>query len=122
MARVSVEGTDLIVEIEGLNRVWALKSRITVPLGHVRGATLDPGIVRDFRGIRTAGTYVPGVIVAGTFRTEGERTFWDVRDAQKAVVIELDDDAYARLVVEVDDPGATVDLVEDAMRRQPGRT
>ena len=122
MARVSVEGTDLIVEIEGLHRVWALKSRVTVPLRHVRGATLDPGIVRDFRGIRTAGTYVPGVIVAGTFRVEGERTFWDVRDAQKAVVIELDEDRYARLVVEVDDPGATVDLIENAMRRQPGRT
>ena len=122
MARVRVEGAELVVEIEGINRVWALKSRITIPLGHVRGATLDPGIVRDFRGIRTAGTYVPGVIVAGTFRVAGERTFWDVRDAQKAVVIELDDDAYARLVVEVADPGATVDLIENAMRRQSGRT
>jgi hypothetical protein len=115
MAQVSIDNGELIVEIEGLNKVWALKSRIAIPLNHVRGATIDPGIVREWKGVRTAGTYLPGVIVAGTFRTEGERVFWDVRDAQKAVVIQLDDAEYARLIVEVDDPHGVVDLIEQAL-------
>ncbi|NUT42119.1 MAG: hypothetical protein HOV86_19260, partial [Thermoactinospora sp.] len=41
--------------------------------------------------------------------------FWDVRDGSKAVVIELADERYARLVVEVADPRATVTRVEQAI-------
>ncbi|MGW4940417.1 hypothetical protein ACWEOZ_02350 [Actinoplanes sp. NPDC004185] len=115
MAHVRIEGGELIVEIEGLNKVWALKSRITVPLSNVRGATVDPGIVREPKGLRSPGTHLPGVIVAGTFHSDGERIFWDVRDARKAIVIQLDDEEYARLVLEVDDPQAAVDLIEQAL-------
>ncbi|WP_210749607.1 hypothetical protein [Nocardia vermiculata] len=44
------------------------------------------------------------------------KVFWDVKDPAKAVVIELADERYARLVVQVDDPSATVALVENALR------
>ncbi|WP_225830512.1 hypothetical protein [Streptomyces sp. NK08204] len=115
MAHVSIDDGNLIVEIEGLDRLWALKSRLTIPLAHVRGATADPGIVREPKGLRSLGTYVPGVITAGTFHVDGERVFWDVQDPAKAVVIQLSDERYARLVVQVPDPRATVALVEDAL-------
>jgi hypothetical protein len=117
MARVSIEAGELVVDVEGLDKLWALKSRLSIPLANVRGATLDPGMVRERKGVRAPGTHVPGVIVAGTFHHEGERVFWDVRDAAKAVVIELDDEQFARLVVQVEDPAATVDLVEGAISR-----
>lgn len=120
MAQVTIAGDDLIVDVEGLDKLWALKSRLTVPLGNVRGATADPGIVREPKGIRAPGTHVPGVVVAGSFYADGERVFWDVRDADKAIVIELGDDRYARLVIEVDDPRGTVDLIEEAVRRRLG--
>ena len=87
MAQVTIAGDDLIVDVEGLDKLWALKSRLTVPLGNVRGATADPGIVREPKGIRAPGTHVPGVVVAGSFYADGERVFWDVRDADKAIVI-----------------------------------
>ena len=67
--------------------------------------------------IWSPGSHVPGVLTAGTFHVDGERVFWDVHDPAKAVVIELDDERYARLVVQVDDPRATVDLVERAVHR-----
>jgi hypothetical protein len=117
MARVSIDDGDLVVDVQGMDKLWALKSRLTIPLAHVRGATADPGIVREGKGIRAPGTRVPGVIVAGTFHDDGERVFWDVRDAAKAVVIQLDDERYARLVIEVDDPSSTVDLIEGALSR-----
>ncbi|MFJ8042020.1 hypothetical protein ACIRBX_16115 [Kitasatospora sp. NPDC096147] len=116
MAVVSVTDGVLVVEVEGWDRVWALKSRIEIPLRHVRGATLDPGIMREPKGIKAGGTHFPGVIVAGTFRRAGEKVFWDVKNPEKAVVIELADEAYARLVVEVADPRETVMLVEQAVR------
>ncbi|MDP9867079.1 MULTISPECIES: hypothetical protein [Streptosporangium] len=115
MARISINGDSLVVDIEGLDKLWALKSQLTIPLENVRGVTADPGIINDPKGIRSPGTHLPGVITAGTFRVDGERVFWDVRDATKAVVIELVDERYVRLVVEVADPRATVTLIEKAL-------
>ncbi|HEX5568297.1 MAG TPA: hypothetical protein VFY14_15455 [Streptomyces sp.] len=116
MARVAVVNDTLIVEVEGLDKLWAFKSRLEIPLANVRGATRDPGIIREPKGVRAPGTHVPGLIVAGTYHRDGERVFWDVRDPEKAVVIELADERYARLVIQVDDPRAVVDLVEGARK------
>ena len=112
MAQVSIEGGDLIVEMEGWDKLWALKSRLTIPLSNVRGATADPGMAREPKGWKLAGSQVPGVITAGSFRQDGERVFWDVHDPAKAVVIELADERFARLVIEVPDPAETVSLIE----------
>ncbi|QFU91759.1 hypothetical protein [Amycolatopsis sp. YIM 10] len=116
MALVRIDGEDLVVVMEGLNKLWAFKSSVTIPLSNVRGATADPGIAADPKGIRAPGAHLPGVITAGTFHLDGEKIFWDVRDPSKAVVIELADEQYARLVVQVDDPRETVALVEKALR------
>jgi hypothetical protein len=112
VAQVSIDGSDLIVEIEGWDKLWALKSRLTIPLANVRGATADPGMAREPKGVRVGGAQVPGVITAGSFRQHGERVFWDVRDPARAVVIELKDERFSRLVIEVPDPAATVSLIE----------
>ncbi|MBN6039060.1 hypothetical protein [Amycolatopsis sp. 195334CR] len=117
MAVISVRGQDLVVEMEGMDRLWALKSKLTIPLAHIRGATADPGILGEPKGVRAPGTHVPGVITAGTFHQDGEKVFWAVRDAKKAVVVELADERFTRLVVEVDDPRAAVALVEQATSR-----
>jgi hypothetical protein len=115
MADVKVEGDKLIVAIEGLDRLWLFTSRLEIPLAHVTGAKHDPGVVRGWKGWRGPGAHVPGVIVAGRFHRDGKRIFWDVHDAAKAVVIDLTDDQYARLVVGVDDPAKTVASIQDAL-------
>ncbi|GAA2042806.1 hypothetical protein GCM10009839_52160 [Catenulispora yoronensis] len=115
MARVTVDGQTLSVEIEGLDKLWALKSSLTIPLANVRGATVDPGVAKDSKGIRAPGTHIRGVITAGTFHIDGERIFWDVHDPAQAVVIELADERYARLIIQVDDPAATVALIVRAL-------
>ncbi|MBB5956817.1 hypothetical protein FHS29_003410 [Saccharothrix tamanrassetensis] len=117
MAQVHIDGDNLVVVIEGMDKLWALKSSLTIPLANVRGATADPGMVKEPKGFRAPGAHLPGVIVAGTFHINGDRVFWDVRNPAKAVVIELADERYARLVLQVDDPRATVELVEGAARR-----
>ncbi|MEU4532421.1 hypothetical protein AB0F49_29735 [Micromonospora ureilytica] len=117
MANVLIDGDDLVVQIEGMDRLWSLKSRMVIPLANVRGATADPGIAAEPKGLRAPGTSLPGVITAGTFHQDGERVFWNIRDGARAVVIELADEHYARLVVEVADPAATVALIEQAVPR-----
>jgi hypothetical protein len=115
MARVSLSDTHLRVDLEGLHRLWAMTRRITVPLAHVRGATVDPGVVAEPKGIRAPGLYIPGLATVGTFRRDGERYFWDVTNGARAVVIQLRDERYAALVVEVGDPRAVVDAVNGAL-------
>ena len=68
-------------------------------------------------GSAVAPRTLPSGIAAGTFHLDGEKVFWDVRDAAKAIVVELADERYARLVIQVEDPRATVDLIEQSVRR-----
>jgi hypothetical protein len=61
------------------------------------------------------GTNVPGVITAGTFHQDGKRIFWDVHRPENTVVIELKDERYNELIVEVADPEGAVKTVKSAL-------
>jgi hypothetical protein len=56
------------------------------------------------------GTSIPGVITAGTFYQHGKQVFWDVHNPDNTVMIELKDERYNELVVEVADPSFAVEL------------
>jgi hypothetical protein len=118
MAEVELNDTTLTVKIEGWDRVWALKSQLEIPLEHVREARVDPEARMSWKTLKIAGAHLPGVISAGRFYEHGDLTFWDVRDAEKAIVIELSDERYKRLVIQVDDPAATVARIQDALSRR----
>ncbi|WP_282779632.1 hypothetical protein [Nocardia sp. CC201C] len=111
MADVRIEGDDLVIEPRGWHKVWALRRRLVVPKRAVRGVAIDPDMARRPRGIRLPGTYVPRVITAGTFLHRGERIFWDVRNPERAVVIDFSSGKYARAIVEVDDPERVVAML-----------
>lgn len=115
MVDVRIEGPTVVFEVRGLHKLWALKSRIEVPRRRIVGARHDPTVARGcWKGWRMPGTHVPGLLIAGTFYLHGERVFWDVRDAERAVVVELDGHAYDRLVIEVADPAAVVAMLTGA--------
>jgi hypothetical protein len=116
MATVEVRGDTLEIHVTGIDRILALKSTIAVPLTHVSGIDQDVAEASVlFHGLKLPGTAIPGVVTAGTFLKHGDWTFWDVHDPAKAVVIRLQDEHYARLVIGVDDPERTVELVRNAI-------
>jgi uncharacterized protein YqiB (DUF1249 family) len=116
MTEVELTRDALVVHVQGMDQLWALKSRLEIPLAHVVGAEVDPEIAREWhKGIRAGGTHVPGVVTAGTFYQEGERVFWDVHDPEQTLVIQLRDERYARLVIEVDDPHTTAVAIQGAL-------
>jgi len=118
MTVAEITGDQLVVTMQGMDRVWSLRSRIAVPLSAVRGATADPGITREPAGFRAPGTHLPGTITAGTYRKDGRRTFWNLRHKQEAVVIELTGERFSRLVLGVDDARATAERIERALSRR----
>src|SRR6185437_15112639 len=67
-----------------------------------------------WHGIRMPGTQIPGVIIAGTFYQHDGAVFYDVHDPEQTIALELDH--FKRLVIQVDDPAATVALLETALR------
>lgn len=120
--KVSVVDGTLVVEPVGLGKLWSLtRAALRVPLAHVRGATWDPGVAAEPRGLRAPGLSLPGRH-AGTFHRDGERLFWNLGDPRDNVVVELVDERYDRLVLTVADPRAVERLVNDAVaaaRRVP---
>ncbi|HEU4698928.1 MAG TPA: hypothetical protein VFS40_07105 [Gemmatimonadales bacterium] len=46
MVTIEIRDGTLHVEVEGWDKLWALKSRLAVPLAHVRAVRADPQIAR----------------------------------------------------------------------------
>ena len=116
MVDVSVAEGKLMLHVRGFDKLWALKSTLEIPLVHIAGVRADPERARGwFHGIRMPGTSVPGVITAGTFYQDGKRVFWDVHHPEKTIVIDLHDERYKELIVEVDDPAEAVKLIQTVL-------
>ena len=80
-ASITVKDDQLIVDIEGMDKLWALKSRLEIPLANVASAAPAETEAREWlHGIRLGGTHIPGVISAGRFYSHGKWVFWDVHD------------------------------------------
>ena len=73
------------------------------------------GVTVDRKGVKAPGTSIPGVIRAGTFHQDGKRVFWDVHDPEKTIVIDLHDERYDQLIVEVADPRSAVEQIAKAI-------
>src|SRR5438046_1354251 len=106
LADVTVKGRAVVIVPKGLNRLWAVKSFIRVPLTAVAAARRGPDARSLPRGLRMPGTAVPGLIIAGTYRRSGHRSFWLFHRGRNAVVLETPGWTYERIVVEVADPVA----------------
>jgi hypothetical protein len=115
MVEITIQDDTAVFEVQGLDKLWALKSRLEIPLENIRAVRADPTIARGWwKGIRAPGTHLPGVIVAGTFYQHGKRIFWDVHDPERTIVVELADERYDELIVEVADPAAAIAQLEAA--------
>lgn len=114
MIKPSILDNKLILEVEGLDKVWTLKSRLELNINHVKNLHIEKlSSFKGFQGLRSPGTYIPHVIRAGTFIHHNKKVFWDVHKAEKVVVLELDDEAFSELVIEVNDPeGFVAELQE----------
>jgi hypothetical protein len=102
-----------IFEIKGLHKLWALRSQLTIPVGNVTGAHRNTEGLNPPPGFRMPGTQVPGLITAGTYLAKDGKIFCDVMDEKNAVVVELQDEVYTKLIIEVADAEATINLLTE---------
>ena len=115
MVDLSIGDGKPTLHVRGADQLWALKSTLEIPLVHIAGVRADAEIARGWwHGFRMPGTQIPGVITAGTFYQDGKRVFWDVHHPENTIVIDLHDERFNQLIVEVADPAAAVAMVEGA--------
>jgi hypothetical protein len=115
MVEISAKDDRFVFEVLGVDKFWSLRSRLEIPIEHVKAARVDPHPAMGwFAGLKLAGADFPNFFRAGTFYQEGNLIFWDVRHPENTIVIDLDHEHYGRLIIEVADPEAAVKLIQDA--------
>jgi len=113
MVRISVSDDRIHFDVEGIDRMWALRSQLEFPLSHIRSVRVDPEAAKGWwHGIRLWGSNIPGILTAGTFYQNGRVVFYDVHDPLRTIVIELDHEHYDRMVVEVEEPEVEAKKIE----------
>ncbi|GAA1592277.1 hypothetical protein [Leucobacter chromiireducens] len=91
MARVEVHEDRVVIRLTRAERVAALRRRdITLDRSAITSAviTADPWVW--LRGVRAAGSHVPGTLASGTWRSFTGRDFVLARKGRDAVVIDLE--------------------------------
>lgn len=118
MTAVSASDGKIIVEVQGWDRLWAFKKRLEIPFGHI--TSIRSAVEERPSGIRAPGTYIPGIITAGTYHQTGKKVFWNVHNPKRAIAIDLHDERYTTLIVEVADPEATICEIQRAIASANG--
>jgi len=110
-----------VFSVEGLDKLWALRSRLEIPLAHITDVEANADQVgRWWHGLKLVGTDVPGLFAAGTFYYHGELVFWDVHDPAKTIIVSLVHERYKKLIMEVADPLVVVDRLRGVIGGQRG--
>jgi hypothetical protein len=123
MATITIEGDRLKVHLSGWQAVFALKREIDVALTNVVSAEAGTLMSKRPDGIRLPGTYLPGVITAGSYWWKATGwSFWSVRNEDQAIDVRLRDEHYNRVVVEVPDPHAIATMIAEAIHRHRSGT
>jgi hypothetical protein len=116
MVRITIDGDRVQFDVQGWDKLWALKSQLEIPLEHITAVRADPEPARGWwHGLRLPGTQIPGVLTAGTFYQSDGAVFYDVHDPENTIVLDLNHEHYKRLIVEVEQPAMTVSMLQSAI-------
>lgn len=116
MAQLVVDETSLELRLTALEELGAFHRSFAPPRSSVISARVAPDAWAELRGSRAPGTGLPGVIALGTRRGSFGRDFAAVYRKGPAVDVDLAGVEFARLVVTVPDPAATVASLDGSAR------
>jgi hypothetical protein len=112
---IEITQTELIVTVQGLDKLLALKHNLRIPLAHIIGVERAYDAVREYPGARMGGLSVPG-LTAGTYAAGDGLAFWLVDGRNEAIAIYLRDDRYCKLIIDVEDPNDAIGRIIRALK------
>ncbi len=122
MVDIKISGGHLDVEFIGWSKLWALRSRLEIPIASIKEVRADGNITKGYY-IRAFGTGIPRMIQAGMFTDFKRWAFFDLRvDRVNVVIMELAGWKYDAVALQVKDARAGVEMIRSAMvsRGNPG--
>lgn len=117
-----IENDELRLELQGFERLLAVRKQLIIPVSQITGVHHERPPLFKFE-MRSPGTFLPGLIKAGTFSSKDGRDFWYVHQWQKdIVVIELQaankKKDYSRIILSNERAREWGDRVKAALRAQ----
>jgi hypothetical protein len=114
VARLDVDGDELVLDLSGLEKAEGFHGSIRVPVSAVRDLRYVEDPWSELRGMRAPGTGLPGVVAVGTRRGSGYKDFAAIHGKGPGILVELEGAEFERLVVSADDASEAAAL----LRRQ----
>lgn len=111
MVTIEKKANNFVFEVKGLHKLWALKSEISIPKENIINAYPNQENLNWIIGLKMPGTHIPGLITAGTYIVKDGTIFCDVTDHKKSIVVELKDEHFKKLVIEVEDVEEAINIL-----------
>jgi len=122
MARVKIENGQLVINMKGMRKFFAMKSEVSIPLSSVESVTTGlewkdlPKVLDKVIGTNSNLLYHGGTFREGGFwNSDGDKVFFDLRRKEEAIVITLNDEEFKRVIIGCDTPEETVAIIQQAL-------
>jgi hypothetical protein len=89
----------LTINLEWYEQLWAFTptNQFRIPLAHIVSASTDEP-QSTWAEIRAPGTFLPGIIKAGTYYTRQGKEFWYVTQDSHYLILNLAHEPYQRMI------------------------
>jgi hypothetical protein len=100
MAKLLLEGNDLVLKLSFWEKIGALHSSPRTSLVSVDKVEFSEELwsSKILRGVRAPGTGIPYVVLLGTMRGKGYRDFVALKRREKGVILTLNSEPFARWI------------------------
>ena len=105
----------IIFDLSGFPTPLVFKNRISVPTKNIRSAYQNAKYLETWEGNKAPGKDVPDMLKAGTFQKNKMQYFWAVNDLKNAIIVDLINESYEQLILEVENPEECMDLINAAI-------
>jgi len=115
--KISIENDNLVFTLTGIDMVLALKSKLAIPLKHVKSVSTAKADWNYFKMLKVAGTRIPELVVDGRFLSKEGLLFYEMHDPDKCITVELENEKYKKVIFEVSDKDDTAKMIQGALDR-----
>ncbi len=95
-----------MLRLSTLEKLGGMRGDVRIPLDAMQDVVVSEEPFAALRGVRAPGTGFPRLIALGTWRYKGRRDFAALYRGKPAVIVQLHDAPYERLLVSADDANA----------------
>jgi hypothetical protein len=117
VGEIRVEGNSIIFQLQGIDKVLALKSQLRIPIEHIVDVSTERADWNIFNQLRVGGSAFPGILKDGRYFSRKEKgwLFYEMKDSNSCVTVSLKDERYKKIIFEVKDKEESANLIRQAM-------